>query len=79
MRRRRAPQTSALPLSVLDVALGGWSAVASGDDADDAFAPFEISDWSALYRQHRALLDAEAKRRGLARPWAATAEAHGHG
>lgn len=79
MRRRRAPQTPALPLSVLDVAVLGWDALASEyDDGDDGFEPFLIRDWAALYRAHRALIDSEARRRGMERPWAATQGTHGY-
>ena len=73
MRRRRAPQTPALPQSVIDVAVGGLAALADDGAANyDPFAPFEILDWAAVYRAHRAEIDAAARKRGVARPWAAS-------
>lgn len=72
MRRRRAQQTPALPPSVLDVAVSGWAALAADYGDDDGWAPFDVRDWAALYHEHRALLDDEARKRGVGRPWAAS-------
>lgn len=76
MRVRRFPTKRAQNLTpgVTDVLVGGWGGPSSGKPDDDPFAVFELSDAQlrALGRTHRAELETEAKRRGLARPWIAT-------
>jgi len=72
MRVRRYPTRASrrsLTPSVVAVLLEGWGAPASPNDPDP-FLVFDI-DLAETWRAHRQELMKEAKRRGIATPWAA--------
>lgn len=74
IRRRKVDPTSTLHYSVLDVMIHGWDALGHPVDGYDpwpALIDVAWDEWPALYQSHRVEIDAEAKRRGVATPWAA--------
>lgn len=73
-RRRRAAPEPALAPEVLDILVHGWgSPERQHPEGWDWVAAFLVphNEWPALYRAHETLVEAEARRRGLARSWAA--------
>lgn len=71
MRRRRATPTPTLRPWLLHLCLFGWDTSEPWPDDDRRIGVWHVADLPALYRAHRADIDAEAARRGLARPWVA--------
>ena len=70
-RARRPP--GELAARVLALLVGSWDAVGPeepGEPCSDFWEPWALSDQDLadIYARHRALVDAEARRRSLARP-----------
>ncbi len=70
MRRRATSTDPGLPDAVRAILLHGWGTDALRDVADP-WAAFDLDDaaYRAAWRQHRAALMREARRRGISEPW----------
>lgn len=68
---RNRVNVPAIPPSIVSLLSVGWEGLVVQDDDPDALAPWEYSDEQLVeaYRQHRRLIDAEARRCGRERPW----------